>query len=1046
MALGGGKITKPSKVVKPRAKSRKDGTPSSRQHHFEGFSSRVQKLKIDPIRRTRRADELVGDDASHFHTALLEWVDSNLSEDFTVFAKRVLPLSESLPMVLHNEERLINLLVEYIDKGNVLSLEPLLSLLSHLAHDLDVRFEKYFQRAVAAVVQQAATNPEIEAIEWSFNSLAYLFKYLQRLLTPDLRPLYNIMADILGRKRQKPFVIRFAAEAMSFLVRKAGSMYDKNQEPLKIIVEHIVKDYTEASNTPSEDLYGQGIMTLFTESIKGVQRTLHSSGNAVLSCLMTRCFDSESSEAERQSAGKILIGSLISCLHHTDAETFKPILDAVLDFINLRDGRVPLDEVLLANRLLFTIAATRKGSRISDWSTFVTRFLKLFELAELHDPEPDSTTEMELLNSLAVIMQSASLDAILPNVRILEEITEDRWRKHFLAFCNVFASLGQDRFESLGIQRLLETFIVKNWKENEAELCCLLPTLAQENLFAKSALKCDVPWQKKMVGNFTKIASTQEEDEELLHLCNGYLNVLECSKNDASLSQAIREQLVKTLWKAINTNTADLSDWKAFALGRAFGYLETSTKTLINDDLFQGLCVRAPEFKGLLPFWRSLLSTLQSTIPGLSFTGPHMDILFDTAISCLSAPSHELRKLGLQILQTSYTSGDALVPELLSVALSIENETLSVQSARVISSHVRRLAMGYNITQSDPYMARAIPTYLFGLLHLRLTQAWEDAAQALHDISQYEKAEEVIINIVTMWLQDAGVDALNISDEQKANQHIPHVASDFECSNLAMISRTCESAAALLEDPEAELRNRFARDHERVSFSSAANRQQALRVLNKLPQLAEKRSRLLTPVLLDWAGEVDETPVSGEESQRWGRKDQKSMLEVFAKAQNPRVLYRSPEVYQALLNLLGNGDGEIQKSALNAILAWKTPEVNRYQEHLLNLLDDARFREEISIFLSLDSEDAIRIGDLPVLMPVLLRLLYGRAVTRAGSASGKRGQQTRRKAIFVALAKFPENVLGQFIDIALGLSASIKPIENGALAPEAVKAFNLPQR
>ncbi|KAI7651390.1 putative HEAT repeat protein, partial [Hortaea werneckii] len=47
--------------------------------------------------------------------------------------------------------------------------------------------------------------------------------------------------------------------------------------------------------------------------------------------------------------------------------------------------------------------------------------------------------------------------------------------------------------------------------------------------------------------------------------------------------------------------------------------------------------------------------------------------------------------------------------------------------------------------------------------------------------------------------------------------------------------------------------------------------------------------------------------------------------------------------------------------------------------------------------------------------PVLLRLLYGRAV-----AGGKHGQGSRRKAIFVALSRFGEDVTKMFVDISMG--------------------------
>ncbi|KAK8206886.1 U3 snoRNP protein [Zalaria obscura] len=473
-------------------------------------------------------------------------------------------------------------------------------------------------------------------------------------------------------------------------------------------------------NTTPGDLYEQGLMTLFTESIKGIQGTLHSGGNAVLLCLISRCFDRSASESERHHATKIMTGALISIMHHTDAETFEPILKAVFDFTGFSDGKAAQDEIDIANHLLFTVAATRKGTRISDWPTFVARLMNLFRLVNERSQEFEASSTIALLNTLAVVFQTAPMPTILPHA--FKYLTD-------------------------------------------------------------------------MTGGLDK------EDKG-------------------------------------------------------------------SKDLFEKLCTHAKHVKGLVPFWEALLAVLKSKDSGLTFTGPHIDSLLETAISYLSTPSHELRRVSLEIISTIYSNRGEEIPDLLTVAISIEDTPPNVQTMRFISAQIRRFALGYSNVQSDSIMAKLIPTYCMGILHFRLAQAWDDAVQTL----------------------------------------------------------------------------------------------------------------------------------------------------------------------------------KIQKSALTAILSWKTPGVKRYEERLTNILDEARFREEISVFLRLDQEEAIRLEDLPELMSVLLRLLYGRAVTRAGSASGKRGQQTRRKAIFVALSKFPESVLAHFIDIALGQFATAKPIRDGELAQDILKAFTVPQR
>ncbi|GME40771.1 Down-regulated-in-metastasis protein [Neofusicoccum parvum] len=185
--------------------------------------------------------------------------------------------------------------------------------------------------------------------------------------------------------------------------------------------------------------------------------------------------------------------------------------------------------------------------------------------------------------------------------------------------------------------------------------------------------------------------------------------------------------------------------------------------------------------------------------------------------------------------------------------------------------------------------------------------------------------------------------------------------------------------------------------------------------------------------------EADELDDEATEQYKWSRKDQKSMLGLFAKFANPKVLYKSEDVHSALLALLGNGDVEIQKSALKAILTWKNRSINRYEENLLNILDDARFREQISVFLDLDQdEESMQDEDRPEVMPVILRLLYGKVIARAGSASGKRGQESKRKAVFIALTKFGDGELSQFLDIALGPLTGLSLIKQKKLQGEKV--------
>ncbi|KAG9878390.1 putative HEAT repeat protein, partial [Aureobasidium melanogenum] len=397
---------------------------------------------------------------------------------------------------------------------------------------------------------------------------------------------------------------------------------------------------------------------------------------------------------------------------------------------------------------------------------------------------------------------------------------------------------------------------------------------------------------------------------ETIHMSNGNLAVLRISQGDTETRKQIAASILQLLKSAAKSASTAISGWDLFALGQGFQYISDEFSESLQDrELAEALCSVSTRCKKLVPYWTALNSVLEKA--DIAFTGDQMDSLIANLIDCLKTSSHDLRLSGLRILQTIYEKRQQDVPELLTHAISIEDTPPSVPNARFISSQIRRLALGYPDILSDPILAKAIPTYCFGLLHIHLAQAWEDSIATLKEISEHGNAEEIITSTITQWLQgNADADEDTVQAETTQDRSIGHVSSDFECSNMNQIEKDIEISESLFADLNQGIAKQFKRDHVQTFAASLSERSQALRALNSMPQLAEKRSRLLVPVLLEWAG--DETEEQEQEetgsTRHWGRKDQKAMLGVFAQFQNPRVLFKATEVYQALLNLLTNGD------------------------------------------------------------------------------------------------------------------------------------------
>ncbi len=229
-----------------RRRTRKitDGSPSPPR--YPSFTPSI------PYERCGRHDldaEDLSATTSYLRNGVEKWAELNISASFSSFKREVLPLCESLPQILHFEDKIMGLLASYIGRREKEALEALLDLLTAFAHDLGSRFEKHYARSLGLIVDLASKPQPAEVIEWTFGALAFLFKYLSRLLVPDLRPTYDALSPLLGKSRQPGHIARFAGEAMSFLVKKAAAPANRDRA-LPLIVNHAAAD-SSAQPAPS---------------------------------------------------------------------------------------------------------------------------------------------------------------------------------------------------------------------------------------------------------------------------------------------------------------------------------------------------------------------------------------------------------------------------------------------------------------------------------------------------------------------------------------------------------------------------------------------------------------------------------------------------------------------------------------------------------------------------------------------------------------------------------------------------------------------------
>jgi U3 small nucleolar RNA-associated protein 20 len=441
--------TTSGRIVKTSRGSKR--TLHQKNHRWESFNAKISKLhSLDPLRKIRRHDldaEDLDATTSYLRNGLDRWAELNLSKPYMAFKRAINPLTESLAQILYHEDRIMDLLAEYIARHEKEALEPLLDLITAFAHDLGVRFEKHYPRALTLIVGLASKIHDVEVIEWTFAALAFLFKYLSRLLVPDLRATYDSVSPLLGKARIPGHIARFAAEALSFLVKKAAAPSHKDKA-LPLLVEHARKDLETMVGQKQFELYSQGVMTMFAEAIKGVGNGVHSTGPEIFAALLQHVPEDDLKLSGEMVWTGVCCGALTSVIHHTTVDTFKTLETRVVE-----EAKAAQRSALFI-QVLGTMAGVRKGNRIHDWAALVKALGQLLgsfsaQKDQVEAMDPSEVWQRIMVNT-TIVWSRAPIDALLPALTTFNGIiTKEPLMRWYILFCSYLADLNSERFRGL---------------------------------------------------------------------------------------------------------------------------------------------------------------------------------------------------------------------------------------------------------------------------------------------------------------------------------------------------------------------------------------------------------------------------------------------------------------------------------------------------------------------------------------------------------------------------------------------------------------------
>ena len=180
---------------------------------------------------------------------------------------------------------------------------------------------------------------------------------------------------------------------------------------------------------------------------------------------------------------------------------------------------------------------------------------------------------------------------------------------------------------------------------------------------------------------------------------------------------------------------------------------------------------------------------------------------------------------------------------------------------------------------------------------------------------------------------------------------------------------------------------------------------QLLGTLGECSSFAEKHNRDLIPLFLSTIPDHN-SPAKND------RRRLALWLTLFSKFSNPKALYATADLQSLYTTLLSHSDRSLQRLALECILTYRSPHLTSHRDTLTALLDDTRWRDELTK-LNLDEIDD---RDRPEFVETFIRLLYGLMLEKRGNS--KTGE--RRGAVVSAFAGCRDDELGLLVELMLG--------------------------
>ncbi|KIP04981.1 hypothetical protein PHLGIDRAFT_170606 [Phlebiopsis gigantea 11061_1 CR5-6] len=312
--------------------------------------------------------------------------------------------------------------------------------------------------------------------------------------------------------------------------------------------------------------------------------------------------------------------------------------------------------------------------------------------------------------------------------------------------------------------------------------------------------------------------------------------------------------------------------------------------------------------------------------------------------------------------------------------------------------------LNHILKDDDQVEAEIAVRWLIAQLKVNLRPLWSPTADALAAVSErfgdvawgllFEQLQAVTLNQLSeassphwMVLDDDDYDKVSEAERSWRDPSAHKLRSNVVKRLHGNVTRRAIIKAQMVEE----------------RFDQGGYEIQLLNALTTCSSLAERHSRDLVPHFLSLAPPEAPTKLARHKLSAW--------LTLFSKFVNPKALRSTEELRTVYTLLLSHPDRQLQKLALACVLTYKTPPLVAHQDSLYALLDDTRWRDQLT---QLDIAE-IQSDERAEVVGTVVRVLYGVMLEKRGRSRGA----DRRAAVLSALVGCTSEELHTLVDLML---------------------------